>query len=226
MPLLAGVGLAGQDLLRTAGPRGRAQPYPVVSPADRRAARRDGDGDRGGRQPGRGAGGRRAAGLGRRAVHRAGGGPAPGRRPVAPARGGDHRLADARDRLDRPVRRLPGDDLRAGVLRGVGPRVRAVRRAAALLPAAAEPGAAAARRRRRGDRAVQRADDPLHPRGGPGPRARQRGPAQARPAHRGQRRRRARPDLRRGGPARRVCCTSCPAAPTWARRSSSSGPCG
>ena len=95
---------------------------------------------------GRGAGGRGAAGLGRRAVHRACGGPAPGRRPVAPARGGDHRLADARDRRDRPVRRVPGDDLRAGVLRGVGAGVRAVRRAAALLPAAAEPGAAAARR--------------------------------------------------------------------------------
>ena len=50
----------------------------------------------------------------------------------------------------------------------------------------AEHGPAGAGRRGRGHRAVQRADDPVHPRGGAGARARQRGAAQAGPPHGGQ----------------------------------------
>ena len=58
----------------------------------------------------------------------------------------------------------------------------------------------------------------VHPRRGTRAGARQRRAAQARPAHRGQRRRRAGRDLRRRRACPTVCCTSCPAAPRWARR--------
>ena len=56
-----------------------------------------------------------------------------------------------------------------------------------------------------------------HPLGRPGARARQRGGAQAGPAHLGLRRRRPCPGVR-GGPCPRGCCTCCPAVPTPARR--------
>ena len=83
---------------------------------------------------------------------------------------------------------------------------------------AAEHGAPAAGRGGRRHRAVQRADHPLHPRGRAGAGAGQRRAPQARPAHRGQRRRRASPQIFAAGrPARRACCTCCPAAPTSAR---------
>ena len=52
----------------------------------------------------------------------------------------------------------------------------------------------------------------------PGARARQRGRAQVRPEHAGDRRRARRAHLRGGGPARRRARTSSPAAPTSARR--------
>ena len=73
-------------------------------------------------------------------------------------------------------------------------------------------------RRGRGDRAVQRPDHPGDPGDRAGAGAGQRGGAQARPAHRGVRRRGVRPDLRGGRAARRACSTCCPAAPTSARR--------
>ena len=84
----------------------------------------------------------------------------------------------------------------------------------------------AAGRGGRRDRAVQRADHPVHPGRGPGAGARQRRDAQARPAHRGRAAARCWPrsSPRPGCPT--GCCTCCPAAPTSARPWSPSRPCG
>ena len=71
-------------------------------------------------------------------------------------------------------------------------------RQAAPVDVAPAPG-----RRRRRDLAVQLPADPRHPLGRPGARARQRGRAQARPAHRGVRRRVDRARVRGGRAARR-----------------------
>ena len=114
----------------------------------------------------------------------------------------------------RPVRRLPDLTSRAGVLRGGGARLRAVRRAAALRRAPAQPRAPV-------PVGVVGVIAPFNvptilvdPLGRPGARARQRGAAQAGPAHRRRGGAVIARDLRRGGPAGRACCTCCPAAPT------------
>ena len=73
-------------------------------------------------------------------------------------------------------------------------------------------------RRGRRHRAVQRAADPVDPLRRAGARARQRGAAQARPAHGGVRRRVPGPRSSRRPACPRACCTCCPAAPRPARR--------
>ena len=75
-------------------------------------------------------------------------------------------------------------------------------------------------RRRRRDHAVELPDRPRDALGRPGARARQRGRAQERPEHAGQRRRDHRARLRGGRAARRASCTCSAAAPRSARRSS------
>ena len=105
----------------------------------------------------------------------------------------------------------------AGVLRGRRARLAPARRDPADHQAAADAGPPRPGRRRRRHLAVQLPADPLHPLGRPGAGARQRGDPQARPAHRGLRRRRRSPGSSRRPGCPPGCCTCCPAAPTPAQ---------
>ena len=136
------------------------------------------------------------------AAHRAVRDPAPGGRHLAGQRRRDRGLGDQGERQDRRRRGLRDPQLHPGDLRGGHAARPALRRAAAERAAPAELRRAGPGRRRRRDLAVQLPADPGHPLGRPGARARQRGGAQAGPAHLGLRRRRARPGLRGGRPAR------------------------
>ena len=157
-----------------------------------------------------------AARLGRHPLRRAGRGAAPGRAPV---------------RASTPTRSASGSCARSG---SIPPKAGFETDTAAqecyeaaalprtplgeLLPERRSRGCslarAAARRRGRRDLAVQLPADPGHPLGRPGAGAGQRGGAQARPAHRGLRRRRRSPASSRRPACPTGCCTSCPAAPT------------
>ena len=87
---------------------------------------------------------------------------------------------------------------------------RSARRAAPERAAAAVDGQAGPGRRGRGDLAVQRAAHPEHPLGRPGAGPRQRGAAEARPAHGDDRRGEHRPGLRGGRAAAPACSSWCP----------------
>jgi hypothetical protein len=212
--------MAGQGLLRRLDHLRRRR-HRCHRARDRPRARPHRPRDPGRRDPRGQAGGGRAAGLGRHDAHRAVRDPSPGGRHLAGQRGRDRGLGDQGERQDRRRRGLRDPQLHPGDLRGGHAARPALRRAAAERAAPAELRRAGTGRRGRRDLAVQLPADPGRPLGRPGARARQRGGAQAGPAHLGLRRRGARPGLRGGRTAREPAARAARPWPTRPRISRS-----